>query len=95
MQMDEDLKALIEQLSLNLRESMRSSPKLQEILRELERRGYSTGLTLGVVLGRADRTEEIQETLIGPGALERPVSMRRLSAFDRKFLRALRIQIPS
>lgn len=95
MQMDDDLKALIEKLSLNLREAIRGSEKLQEVLRELEIRGYTTSLTLGIVLGRNDRTEEIQETLIGPGNPERPISMRRLSAFDRKFLRALKIQIPS
>jgi hypothetical protein len=93
--MDDELKALIEQLSTSLREAIRGSESLQEILKEFEKRGYTTSLSMGIVLGRNDRTEEIQETLIGPGAPERPVSMRRLSAFDRKFLRALRIQIPS
>ena len=45
--------------------------------------------------GTGERSEEIQETLVGPTVPERPVSIRRLSAFDRKFLRALRIQMPS
>lgn len=96
--MDEDLKPLLEQLTLTLREAIRGSEKLQELLRELENRGFTPSLTLNIILGRSDtgaRVEEIQETLVGPVVPERPVSIRRLSAFDRKFLRALRIQMPS
>lgn len=93
--MNDDIKDLIEQLSTSLRESVRDSEQLRRILREIEQLGYTPSLTFGVVLGRSDRREEIQETLLGPQVPERPVSIRRLSAFDRKFLRALRIQIPS
>jgi hypothetical protein len=96
--MDDDLKGLLENLSTALKDAIRGSEKLQEVLREIENRGYTPSLTVGVVLGRAgtgERAEEIQETLIGPAVSERPVSIRRLSAFDRKFLRALRIQMPS
>lgn len=96
--MDEDLKPILEQLSITLRDAIRGSEKFQELLREIENRGFTPSLTLGVVLGRTDtgeRAEEIQETLVGPAVPERPVSIRRLSAFDRKFLRALRIQMPT
>lgn len=96
--MDDDLKALLEQMSETLKDAIRGSEKLQELLHELETRGYTPSLTVGVVLGKTgtgERAEEIQETLIGPVVSERPVSIRRLSAFDRKFLRALRIQMPS
>jgi hypothetical protein len=96
--MDEDLKPILEQLSQTLRDAIRGSEKLQELLGEIENRGFTPSLTLGVVLGRTEtgeRAEEIQETLIGPSVPERPVSIRRLSAFDRKFLRALRIQMPT
>jgi hypothetical protein len=93
--MDDELKGLLERLSLSLREAIKNSEKFQETLRELESRGTSPSLTLGIVLGKNERAEEIQESLLGPGAQERPVSIRRLSAFDRKFLRALRIQMPS
>ena len=96
--MDDDLKELLEQLSTSLKDAIRGSEKLQEILHEIEGRGYTPSLTVGVVLGRAgtgERAEEIQETIVGPAVPERPVSIRRLSAFDRKFLRALRIQMPS
>lgn len=98
MQIDDDLKGLLDHMSESLKEAIRSSEKLQELLREIESRGYTPSLTVGVVLARSgtgDRAEEIQETLIGPVVSERPVSIRRLSAFDRKFLRALRIQMPS
>lgn len=96
--MDEDLKPILEQLRQTLRDAIRGSEKLQELLGEIENRGFTPSLTLGVVLGRTEtgeRAEEIQETLIGPSVPERPVSIRRLSAFDRKFLRALRIQMPT
>jgi hypothetical protein len=96
--MDDDLKGLLENLSATLKDAVRGSEKLQELLHELESRGYTPSLSFGVALGRAgtgERPEEIQETLIGPPVPERPVSIRRLSAFDRKFLRALRIQMPS
>jgi hypothetical protein len=96
--MDDELKGILERLSGELRDAIRGSAKLQEILGEIESRGITPSLTMGVVLGRPDsgeRPEEIQETLIGPAVPERPVSIRRLSAFDRKFLRALRIQMPS
>jgi hypothetical protein len=96
--MDDDLKGLLEQLSTSLKDAIRGSEKLQELLHEIEGRGYTPSLTVSVVLGRAgtgERAEEIQETLVGPAVPERPVSIRRLSAFDRKFLRALRIQMPS
>lgn len=95
MQADDDLKALLDRLGQSMREAIRASAPMQEVLRELEARGYTPSLTLGIALGRSDRGEEIQETLLGPGPQERPVSIRRLSAFDRKFLRALRIQNPS
>lgn len=98
VKMDDELKSLIEQLSAALRDAIRDSEKLQEVLREIEARGITPSLTLGVVLGRTEtgeRSEEIQETLLGPAVPDRPVSIRRLSAFDRKFLRALRIQMPS
>ena len=98
MQMDDDLKGLLDHMSEALKDAIRGSEKLQELLQEIEKRGYTPSLTVGVVLGRTDtgeRAEEIQETLIGPVVSERPVSIRRLSAFDRKFLRALRIQMPS
>jgi hypothetical protein len=92
---DDDLKALLDRIGQGVRDAIRTSEAVQEVLRELESRGYTPSLTLGIALGRSDRGEEIQETLIGPGPQERPVSIRRLSAFDRKFLRALRIQNPS
>jgi len=95
VQADDDLKTLLDRIGKSVRETIRSSEPVQEALRELETRGYTPSLTLGIALGRSDRGEEIQETLIGPGPQERPVSIRRLSAFDRKFLRALRIQNPS
>ncbi len=95
MQADDDLKALLDRLGQSMREAIRASAPMQEVLRELEARGYTPSLTLGIALGRSDRGEEIQETLLGPAPQERPVSIRRLSAFDRKFLRALRIQNPS
>jgi len=92
---DDELRALLDRLGRSMREAIRGSEDLQEALRELEARGYTPSLTLGIALGRSERGEEIQETLLGPGPQERPVSIRRLSAFDRKFLRALRIQNPS
>ena len=98
MQMDDDIKGLLDKLSSTLKDTVRGSEQLQELLREIESRGYTPSLSFGVALGRAgtgERAEEIQETLIGPAVPERPVSIRRLSAFDRKFLRALRIQMPS
>lgn len=98
MQIDDELKGLLEQLSTTLKDAIRSSEKLQELLREIENRGLTPSLTVGVVLARpgtGERSEEIQETLLGPVVPERTVSIRRLSAFDRKFLRALRIQMPS
>jgi len=98
VQIDDDLKGLLEQLSTALRDAIRGSERLQEILKDIESRGITPSLTMGVVLGRpetGERAEEIQETLIGPAVTDRPVSIRRLSAFDRKFLRALRIQMPS
>ena len=98
MQIDDDLKGLLDQLSATLKDTIRGSEKFQELLHEIENRGYTPSITVGIVLGRAktgERAEEIQETLIGPAVPERPVSIRRLSAFDRKFLRALRIQMPS
>lgn len=98
MQIDDELKGLIEQLSTTLKEAIRGTEKLQELLREIENRGFTPSLTVGVVLARpgtGERGEEIQETLVGPTVPERPISIRRLSAFDRKFLRALRIQMPS
>lgn len=98
MQIDDDIKGLLDHMSDALKDAIRGSEKLQELLHEIENRGYTPSLTVGVVLARTgtgERAEEIQETLIGPVVSERPVSIRRLSAFDRKFLRALRIQMPS
>ena len=97
VQMDDDIKGLLDHMSDALKDAIRGSEKIQELLHEIENRGYTPSMTVGVVLGRTgtgERAEEIQETLIGPVVPERPVSIRRLSAFDRKFLRACAFRCP-
>ena len=93
--MDEELKKLLEELSTALGEAVKDSARVRELLKKIEQSSAGTNLSLAVVLGARDRKTEIQKFVYGfEGSQERKSSARRVSAFDRRFLRALRIRLP-
>ena len=93
--MSEEMKKLLEELSAALGEAVKDSAKVRDLLRKIEKSSSSTNLTLAVVLGARDRKTEIQKFVYGfEGGQEKKGSLRRVSAFDRRFLRALRIRLP-
>lgn len=93
--MNDELKNLLEELSTALGEAVKDSARVRELLKIIEQRSAATNLSLAVVLGARDRKTEIQKFVYGfEGNKDRKGSARRVSAFDRRFLRALRICLP-
>jgi len=93
--MSEDLKKLMEELSNVLGEVVRDSSRIRGLLRKIEEKGADANLTLAIILGIKDKRTEIQKIVYGSEQVtERKSSVRRISAFDRRFLRALRIKLP-
>lgn len=93
--MGNDLKRLVDQLSRTLRRVVRESEDIGALLRRIEEGGYDATVTLEVLLGLKDRNAKIQKTIYGPEKTRgMKAASRRVSAFDRRFLRALRIRLP-
>lgn len=94
-QMSDELKGLIDKLSRALGETMQSSDEIRRLLKEIEDEGYEANITLAVILGLKNRNTEIRQVIYGPEKNKmKKTSSRRISAFDRRFLRALRIELP-
>lgn len=93
--MSEEIRNLVEQLSVALGDACQESEKVRNILKKMEEAGADASITLAIVLGVQGQNTEIHKVLLGKDRLPglRP-SQRRVSAFDRRFLRALRIQLP-
>ncbi len=93
--MSEDIKNLVEQLSVALGDVLRESGKVRDILRKIEEAGVDTNTTLAIVLGVHGQNTEVHKIVYGKDRQQGVrASQRRVSAFDRRFLRALRIQLP-
>jgi len=93
--MSEELKKLVEQLGRALEETIRDSGRIRGIMERIEEAGQDSGITLAILLGLRAQNREIQRIVYGPEkGKDRKVSPRRISAFDRRFLGALRIQLP-
>lgn len=93
--MSENLKKLVEELSLALKDSIHESEKIRGLLHRIEEGGYDATVTLAILLNLKNQNTEIQKTVYGPAkGRDRKVAGRRISAFDRRFLRALKIRLP-
>jgi len=93
--MSDELKGLIEKLSRALGDTIQESDKIRSLLRKLEDEGFDASITLAVILGLKNRNTEIRQVIYGPEKNQvKKTSSRRVSAFDRRFLRALRIELP-
>lgn len=90
--MDDDVKELIQRLGKAINETMAESETIRGLLREIEERGFSLTISLGVMVGS---TEEKRRRRPARSAEEKDGEERRPrpSAFDRKFLKALRIRL--
>lgn len=93
--MSEELKGLIEQLSLALGNIIQESDHIRGLIRRIEDGGTDANLTLAVILGLRNKNTEIQQVVFGPEKNKgKRTNLRRISAFDKRFLRALRIELP-
>ena len=93
--MSEEFRNLMVQLSHALGEALQESDKVKNILRRIEDAGADSGITLALVLGMQGQNTEIHKVVLGRERSQGiRATQRRVSAFDRRFLRALRIQLP-
>jgi hypothetical protein len=93
--MSEELKSLIDKLSRALGDTIQESEKLSGILKEIEEGGHDASITMAVILGLKNRGTEIRQIIYGPEKNQvKKSAARRVSAFDKRFLRALRIELP-
>jgi uncharacterized protein (UPF0335 family) len=93
--MSEELKSLINKLSRALGDTIQQSQELSGILKEIEGEGFDANITLAVILSLKNRNTELRQIIYGPEKNRvKKSAARRVSAFDKRFLRALRIEIP-
>ena len=93
--MSDELKGLIDKLSRALGESIQQSDEIGKLLKKIEDEGFDANITLAVILGLKNRSTEIRQVIYGPEKNKvKRTSSRRVSAFDRRFLRALKIELP-
>jgi uncharacterized protein (UPF0335 family) len=93
--MSDELKGLIDKLSRALGESIQQSDGIGKLLKKIEDEGFDANITLAVILGLKNRNTEIRQVIYGPEKNKtKKTSSRRVSAFDRRFLRALKIELP-
>ena len=93
--MSDELKGLVDKLSRALGESIRQSDEIGKLLKKIEDEGFDANITLAVILGLKNRNTEIRQVIYGPEKNKvKRTSSRRVSAFDRRFLRALKIELP-
>ena len=93
--MSDELKGLIDKLSRALGESIQQSDEIGKLLKKIEDEGFDANITLAVILGLKNRNTEIRQVIYGPEKNKvKRTSSRRVSAFDRRFLRALKIELP-
>lgn len=93
--MSEEIKNLMEELSTVLGDVVQESEKVRNILQKIEAAGADPNITLAIVLGVHGQHTEIHKIVYGKDRQQGfRATQRRVSAFDRRFLRALRIQLP-
>lgn len=93
--MSDELKILIDKLSRSLGERIQQSEEIRSLLKRIEDEGFDANITLAVILGLKNRNTEIRQVIYGPEKNKmKKTSSRRVSAFDRRFLRALKIELP-
>jgi len=93
--MSNELKELMEQLGQALERVVRDSDQIRGLISEIEKSGHEASFSLAVFLGRKGKGSELRRTIYGSGKGHGPrSSAHRVSAFDRRFLRALKIELP-
>ena len=93
--MSNELKELMEQLGQALEKVVRDSDQIRGLISEIEKSGDEASLSLAVTLGFKGKGSELRRTIYGSGKGQGTrSSAHRVSAFDRRFLRALKIELP-
>ena len=93
--MSNELKELMEQLGQALERVVRDSDQIRGLISEIEKSGHEASFSLAVLLGRKGKGSELRRTIYGSGKGHGTRnSAHRVSAFDRRFLRALKIELP-
>ena len=93
--MSTELKELMEQLGQALEDSIRDSDRIRGLIREIEKSGHEASISLAVLLSFKGKGAELRRTVYGSGKGQGVrSSAHRVSAFDRRFLRALKIELP-
>ena len=93
--MNDELRKLLDELSRTLGDAARNSPEVRDVLKKLEEGGYDARVTLALILGVKGQHTEIQQVFYGTDSTKvQRAAARRISAFDKRFLRALKIQLP-
>jgi hypothetical protein len=94
--MSNELKELMEQLGQALERVVRDSDQIRGIISEIEKSGHEASFSLAVLPGGfKGKGSELRRTIYGSGKGHGTrSSAHRVSAFDRRFLRALKIELP-
>ncbi len=89
--MDKDIKDIMKRLGSAINDTLQDSEKIQKLLQELESKGFTLTLSLAVMVGinnfNNPRRRPRQPAAAGEG------EGNPTTAFDRKFLKALRIKL--
>ena len=91
--MSDEMKDLLERLSKALSELLHGSEEVKSLMQKIEERGSEGRLTLAIVLGVENSTADLQQIVYNSKRKEKG-GPKRVTAFDKRFLRALRIELP-
>lgn len=90
--MDNEIKEIMKKLGTAINESLQESDKIQKLLQEIERKGYNLTLSMAVIVGLNSLNLSKGKTSLNKDVREEDLDVKQ-TAFDRKFLKALRIKI--
>ena len=91
MQLDENIKWLIKELSSAINESLSSSDAIRDAIRKMKGRGYDIFLIIEATIG-IDKTTHQAKASSKRRKVETPIKLK-INALDREFLKSLKISV--
>ena len=91
VQLDENIKWLIKELSSAINESLSSSDAIRDAIKKIKGRGYDIFLVIEATIGIDKPTSGAKTSSRGKGD-RKPIKLK-INALDREFLKSLKISV--
>ena len=91
--MDDNLKALMQELGNAINESLSESERIAEAIGEIRQAGFDVFMVLEATIGFNRRAEDADETAEGTEQVFETAGTIKFSSQDQRFLKALKIAV--